>query len=216
MWFHVPHTRSDLLRPAFSLGFKNHHCREEYFVLYLVLDPTFPLQSLPLYGTACIKVFAFLCRSDSFGYEPELFVVRERYTNRSSGRLWKFVSGSVNRGETIASAIEREIFEEVGLRVQYIDAIKWTLKPETRFQQDQLSFCCYVELLQQQQEPVLSNEIADWSWIPMRELKQLWTRESNSWSINKLEYQSLYAGFTLWKQRKHRSTTVAVATTDVQ
>jgi 8-oxo-dGTP pyrophosphatase MutT (NUDIX family) len=61
-----------------------------------------------------------------------LFIRRGLTLERSPG-WWCFVGGQVETGETLAAAVAREMFEEVGLRITVGDRIHESISPNGEF-----------------------------------------------------------------------------------
>jgi len=98
-----------------------------------------------------------------------LFIRRGLKLARAPG-YWCFVGGEVEPGETYPAAIEREVLEEVGLRVEALDKIHETISPNGEFR----LHCMRGKLTapNQQLHPH-AHEVAEFCWLAQRDALKL-------------------------------------------
>jgi len=90
-----------------------------------------------------------------------LFIQRGAAVKRSPG-WWCFVGGEVDPGETLALAMEREVREEVGLRVRVLDKVHESISPNGEY----LLHWFETRLEPAEQTPVPHPlEVAQWRWL---------------------------------------------------
>lgn len=65
--------------------------------------------------------------------EGRYLLIRRGAKLRRAPGVWCFVGGEVEAGETFAQAVEREVREEVGLRVRSLDKVHESLSPEGEY-----------------------------------------------------------------------------------
>lgn len=93
----------------------------------------------------------------------------QRGTDPQSGR-WSIPGGHVERGETLASAVEREMLEETGLRVRCGPFLGWAerLGPGYHF-----VILDFTVSLDDDGAAVAGGDAADVAWVPLAEVPSL-------------------------------------------
>lgn len=84
------------------------------------------------------------------------------------GGMWEFPGGKVEDGETRQAALAREIYEELGCRVQVGGQIEETLHHYERFSITLTTFWC--ELVEGEPHP---HEHSELRWVPQTDLEAL-------------------------------------------
>ncbi len=108
-----------------------------------------------------LKVVAgFLKRGDKF-------LVVKRPLNKERGGLWEFPGGKVEDGETLESAIERELKEELGIEVK---AKRVLCKTDYSYPEGDIEL--YLLEVESQEEPVLKEAI-EMKWVNFDECESL-------------------------------------------
>ena len=195
IWLQVPFERSHLIPIAIKLGFRGHHCTEDYFMLTLWMGNQND-SKLPLYGTHIVRVEAVLLREDpKRPGTKQVLVVREKFSNLQSkkGCDWKLLSGAVEPGEFIDQAIIREVYEEVGLKVRFNTVVGHGNRVSTNFGRNEIFFCCHV-ILEKDEEAksdnlvIQENELEDAKWMDVSEAMIEWP---NIYKLRGLERRCL-------------------------
>jgi ADP-ribose pyrophosphatase YjhB (NUDIX family) len=115
VWFKLPVSATTtrmlggLLRTAFTV----HHATAEYFMLTRWLPAEEP-NMLPAFAFTYVGVGGLVLNDAT----DELLVVRERYSMDGVQR-WSLPGGLTNRGERLPAAVEREVWEETGVRCAF-------------------------------------------------------------------------------------------------
>ena len=105
-----------------------------------------------------------------------------RQSHQHQGNLWEFPGGKVEQGESVIAALQREIEEEVGLRVN-------TAEPFSQIQHDygDKSVLLDIHLVDAFQGNAEGKEGQKIKWCPVTDLAQLDFPEANKTIIQQLE-----------------------------
>lgn len=112
IWFRVHLPQSEWIPLLVKEGFKFHHAKQEYVMLYrwLVIDEEC---NIPHYAHTNLGVGGFVYNVET----EEILLVKEKYTNHA--RIWKLPGGYVEPGENLADAVKREVLEETGVQTTF-------------------------------------------------------------------------------------------------
>jgi 8-oxo-dGTP diphosphatase len=99
--------------------------------------------------------------------QQQQVLIGQRPVHKYQGGLWEFPGGKVEPHETVFQALERELFEEVGIRV--IEAIP--LIKHSYDYTDRVICLDTWKILQYQHEPI-SKEGQALRWVTIPELNQ--------------------------------------------
>lgn len=113
-------------------------------------------------GTVKHAVVAVIRQHDRF-----LFVKRSDYVSTAAG-YWCPVSGRVKAGETQPEALEREVMEEVGLKVKALEKVAEISTHDAKF----LLHFWTTEIISGTAS-ITSNEATEFSWVTIAQMKQL-------------------------------------------
>eukprot|EP01119_Soliformovum_irregulare_P005772 TRINITY_DN17523_c0_g1_i1.p1 TRINITY_DN17523_c0_g1~~TRINITY_DN17523_c0_g1_i1.p1 ORF type:complete len:257 (-),score=70.89 TRINITY_DN17523_c0_g1_i1:40-810(-) len=120
------------------------------------------VDKVPAYASSVEGVTALILSPD----EKKMLIVKE------GQQFWKFVSGSVEQGETALEAIVREIQEEVGLEVDQEKPVfylgGWN-KKRVRFGCINDNFSCYVLKATSEDLKLDVTEIREAMWVPLED-----------------------------------------------
>jgi 8-oxo-dGTP diphosphatase len=94
----------------------------------------------------------------------------QRASPPQAGR-WSIPGGHVERGERLASAVEREVWEETGLRVQCGSLLGWAERMGPDYHFVILDFS--VEVSPDSAEPVAGSDAAAVAWVALADVPGL-------------------------------------------
>lgn len=164
-WVKV-HVRLCHLLPSLlgSGVFQVHHATPEYIML--VKGPGDSISSsIPLYGTHYARVECVVLD----GITGNVLTIRECIGVMSCSQ--KLVTGSVESGEYISVAAEREVLEETGIVAQFVGVIGVVNRLSTRFMRDEILIGCLLYANPSGQVPrPMSDEIRHAEWTPANNL----------------------------------------------
>jgi ADP-ribose pyrophosphatase YjhB (NUDIX family) len=173
LWFRVPTVHSELIAPLIDQGFEVHHAQVDYIMLTKWLPNDEP-SLLPSYACTYVGVGGIVL--DRSG---NVLVVTEKYAPDSLVR-WKFPGGHVEQGESFVAAIEREVFEETGVKSSFRSVISMRHNLQYMFGCSDLYVCC---LLEPETTSITFDaaEIAQCRWMPVADF----LADPNVYDVNK-------------------------------
>lgn len=162
-WVKVRVQIAHLLPHLLSGGaFSVHHATSEHIMLVKGPGDAPRPSSVPLYGTHYARVECLVIDGDS------LLVVEEMVGTASRSR--KFVTGSVEAGEYLGAAAEREVMEETGVSARFVGVLGVANRLCTRFGKDEILVGCLLRADPAGQTPrASSSEIKSARWLPFSE-----------------------------------------------
>lgn len=111
IWFKVHLNQSDWVPILVKNGFKYHHAKEDFVMLYFWL-PSNESHNIPHYAHTMVGVGAVVVNDRN-----QLLVVQEKYFYKIP--RWKLPGGYVEPGENLVDAAIREVAEECGIETQF-------------------------------------------------------------------------------------------------
>ncbi|XP_033350342.1 nudix hydrolase 8 [Bombus vosnesenskii] len=112
IWFRVHLPQSEWIPLLVKEGFKFHHAKQEYVMLYrwLVKDEEC---NVPHYAHTNLGVGGFVYNEET----KEILVIKEKYANGPP--IWKLPGGYVEPEEDLEEAVKREVLEETGVQTTF-------------------------------------------------------------------------------------------------
>eukprot|EP00347_Sterkiella_histriomuscorum_P002762 403366900 len=169
-----------LMNVAVRHGFQFHHASPKGYVLMcLWLDKKTPCK-IPAYSDHYVGVGGAIINDKN-----EILMIQE--VRSPEPRPWKLPGGFMNPGETIKQACEREVYEETGIRSEFVGMLGIREQLQVKYGCTDLYIVCLLKLKQRatddseesKQVNIYENdqidiqdkgEVYDARWIPIEEL----------------------------------------------
>lgn len=100
-----------------------------------------------------------------------LVLKRTDYKNDGTGDLWDFLGGSVDKCEDLNEAVKREVFEEIGVKLDKVNVFKVLSGEGTPV--GMFIFNFFYARVDSSVEIRLSSEHSEFRWIDVEELGSL-------------------------------------------
>ncbi|CAF4289178.1 unnamed protein product [Rotaria socialis] len=190
IWLPIPHDRTELISIAQKFGFVLHHAKPDYVMLTNWLDENEP-NPLPSYAISTIGVGGLVVNSKREN-EPnplpsyaistigvgglvvnskrEVLLIQERFAYVDD--YFKLPGGALDIGEPIECGVEREVFEETGIRAHFRGVLAFTYDNNFRFEHGDVYFACLMSLDEDEKDQQINFdplEIAACQWMPLDE-----------------------------------------------
>ncbi|XP_005097225.1 nudix hydrolase 8 [Aplysia californica] len=162
VWVTVQKELSACIPQLIELGFDYHHAEPGYAMLTIWLPETLP-NNLPAYANHYLGVAGFVVNEKN-----QVLVVRERYHNTNLRSPWKLPGGHADRGEEISTTAEREVFEETGVKSEFVCVIAFRHLHNYRFGLSDFYFVCLMRSLSSEIK-ACPNEIAECEWMDLED-----------------------------------------------
>lgn len=159
IWFNVAIPQVEWVPVLIEKGFKIHHASEDIIYLYYWLPESEDCK-IPQYAHNMIGAGAAVIND-----KKQILVVSERY---HSHHIWKLPGGYVNIGEDIGQAAMREVFEETGIKTEFVSLLGIRYVPKSAFGCSDMYF---IVRLQPLSSNIVKqdNEIEDCQWMDLNE-----------------------------------------------
>jgi len=164
LWLKLPFAAAKFLPLAVDQGFSSHHALPAYFMLIKWLPGGPVPSSIPHYAHHQIGVAGMVLdgKGNVLGIQEASGVTAGRKD------FWKLPGGLVDPKESIRQAVEREVFEETGLRVSFVSLVAFRESLTGPFGLTDFYCICACRLLPNQPEPSpRQGEIAAAKWLPL-------------------------------------------------
>ncbi|MFC3914952.1 NUDIX domain-containing protein [Pseudaeromonas sharmana] len=159
IWLHLPIERAHLIAIATGLGFVFHNCHPDQLTLVFTLRPGTFVPFAPTHTLGAGALVLNRC--------GELLTIRE---HGMPG--YKLPGGHVELGEPIATAIEREVYEETGIHATLSSIAGFTTRYPAAFGRTDLYLICRLTAHSDQIAIQDHDEIADARWMTLSEYLQ--------------------------------------------
>lgn len=153
IWIYIDISKSDFIPIATSRGFIFHSCDESYV---LVVKRLIPDAIIPTSANHTLGVGAVVINENE-----ELLVIKEKISTIG----YKLPGGHIDNGEMISSALEREVLEETGIKVEFQSIISLGHFYPHQFHKSNLYVLCIAKPKTLEINIQDTNEIIDAKWV---------------------------------------------------
>ena len=162
VWLKLPVSKAAYVTPAVEdFSFEIHHAQKEYIMLKKWLGKDNVPDLIPGYAHMFIGIGGLVINS-----KGEILCVAERFTSNPNRIEYKLPGGHVDANESLAAAVEREVFEETGMRVQFQSISSMRHLKTLRYGCGDLYFCAVCKPLDENAPIQIDpNEILECRWI---------------------------------------------------
>merc|ERR1712086_111840 len=155
-----------LMNVASKLGFYFHHShkKDNYVLMCLWVDEAMA-DRLPAYADHFVGVGGIMVNDNN-----EVLMIQERRSMVEGA--WKFPGGFVDNGETVKQGVEREVFEETGVKGEFQGILAMREQLDYKYGAADFYIVCVLRPhpTEQQVDVQDTQEIKAASWIPLSEI----------------------------------------------
>ena len=157
IWIYIDIKKSDFIPITTKKGFVFHSCDEEYILVVkrLKANCVIPTASNHTLGVGAVVI----------NERNELLVIKERISTVG----YKLPGGHIDDAEMITTALEREVFEETGIIVQFESIISLGHFYPHQFHKSNLYILCTAIPKTYEIDIQDSHEIVDAKWVNVNE-----------------------------------------------
>ncbi|KAN0009328.1 hypothetical protein ACTFIU_006608 [Dictyostelium citrinum] len=186
IWVEIPESYSILIPTLVENGFSFHHCQSNYIMLTKWL-PTANGEpnKLPHYTSHFIG-----CGGVVINDRNEILLI----TEKQRPDKWKIPGGANDPGEDICQTAVREVFEETGIRTEFVSILGFRQLHNYAFNRGDIYFVCALKplTLEINSDP---SEIAQCKWAPVKEFTEIETPFPLQKSVSRLAYDYCFNGY---------------------
>ncbi|CAN1355602.1 Nudix hydrolase 2 [Linum perenne] len=163
LWIKLSISHSNLVDSVVKEGFRFHHAESDYVMLVRWLPDDAP-DTLPPNASHRVGIGAFVINESK-----EVLVVMERSGGFRDTKYWKLPTGVVEEGEDICAAAVREVKEETGIDVEFVEILAFRQSHRCFFSKSDLFFVCMMRPVSSIMITIQASEIEASKWIPIEE-----------------------------------------------
>ena len=159
IWLDLTTKQNQHIAIALELGFEFHNCESKRTTLtYRVKKDAY----IPVPPSHTIGVGAVVINKKN-----ELLMVRDRIHNNHS--LYKLPGGMVEHADKLSDAVEREVWEETGIKAKLIKMVSLLNSHPYRFNKSNMYIVFQLEALTTEINIIDTHEIEEAIWMPLKE-----------------------------------------------
>ena len=157
LWLELTTKQSQHIAIALELGFDFHNCEEKCTTLtYRVKEDAY----IPVSPSHTIGVGAVVINKQN-----ELLMVRDRINNDHS--IYKLPGGMVEHTDKLSDAVEREVWEETGIKAKLTKMVSVLNSYPYRFNKSNMYIVFQLEPLTLEINIIDTHEIEEAIWMPL-------------------------------------------------
>ena len=160
VWLELPIAKSGFIPHAVEQGFHFHHSSRDYLMLGLKLRED--VVELP-FASHYIGAGGVVVSEAN-----DLLVIREKVQRDNRPRPFKLPGGYIHAGEHLADGVEREVWEETGIRAKFESVACFRHWHANRFGKSDFYFVCRLTPLSFE-ITLQEEEITEARWMPVDE-----------------------------------------------
>ena len=159
LWLDLTTKQSQHIAVALELGFEFHNCEAKRTTLtYQVKKDAY----IPVSPSHTIGVGAVVINEKN-----ELLMVRDRIHNEHS--IYKLPGGMVEHADKLYDAVEREVWEETGIKAKLTKMVSLLNSHPYRFNKSNIYMVFQLEALTTEIDVIDTHEIEEAIWMPLEE-----------------------------------------------
>ncbi len=153
IWIYIDISKSDFISCATNKGFFFHTCAKNYLLLVKRLkeDAIIPTAANHTLGVGAVVI----------NQKNELLVIKEKISTTG----YKLPGGHIDDAEMISKALEREVYEETGIKVKFDSIISLGHFYPHQFHKANLYIICLAKPLTTKIDIQDTQEIIDAKWV---------------------------------------------------
>ena len=157
IWLDLKSEQGEHIATALKLGFEFHNCEPKRTTLtYRVKKDAY----IPVSPSHTIGVGAVVINKKN-----ELLMVRDRIHNNHS--IYKLPGGMVEHTDKLCDAVEREVWEETGIKAKLIKMVSLLNSHPYRFNKSNMYIVFQLEALTTEINIIDTHEIEEAIWMPL-------------------------------------------------
>jgi len=157
LWLDLTTNQPQHIAIALEFGFEFHNCESTRISLtYQVKKDAY----IPVPPTHTIGVGAIV-----MNHKNEILLVQDRISSNYS--IYKIPGGMVEHADKLSSAIEREVYEETGIKSRLVKMVSLLNSHPYRFNKSNIYIVYQLEPLTLEINIIDTHEIAEALWLPL-------------------------------------------------
>jgi ADP-ribose pyrophosphatase YjhB (NUDIX family) len=157
LWLDLTTTQAQHIAIALELGFEFHNCEATRTTLthQVTKDAYIPVPPTHTMGVGAVVI----------NDKNELLMVRDRIHNSHS--VYKLPGGMVEHADKLSDAVEREVYEETGIKAKMIKMVSVLNAHPYRFNKSNMYIVFQLEALSEEINIIDTHEIELALWLPL-------------------------------------------------
>ncbi|EGC37148.1 hypothetical protein DICPUDRAFT_91689 [Dictyostelium purpureum] len=191
VWLKIPQSHSNLISIAVEKGFEFHHCQLDYLLLtkWLPSPESNDPNKLPQYTSHFIG-----CGGVVINDKKEILLI----TEKQRPDKWKIPGGSLDSGEDICATAVREVFEETGVKTEFVSILGFRQLHNYAFNRGDIYYICALKPISEEIN-IDPHEIALCKWAPVEEFVLTQSTFPLQQAVSQLAHEYAFNGYKGFK-----------------